>query len=149
MRLSFPSNPVEGNTFNPSANKAYTFTNGAWRNTKNVTTTSALINSELPAVVTDGNASRTLSSADAGSLIRMTSASANSVVVPLEATAHFPVKGVVTIRQVGTGTTTIVAEGGVTLTSPALLALRAQNSTVQLIKVATNTWDLIGDVATA
>jgi hypothetical protein len=51
------------------------------------------------------------------------------------------------IRQIGAGTTTIVAGAGVTINSPASLDIARKNETVYLVQVATDTWDLMGDVA--
>ena len=83
---------------------------------------------------------------DAGAYIRMNiTSTANTVTVPLNASVAFPIGTPITVRQAGTGQTTIVATGGVTINTPSSLALRTQNSSVQLLKVATDTWDLMGD----
>lgn len=84
---------------------------------------------------------------DIGGLVRMTSSSANNLTVPAESTTYFPVGTTVSVRQAGSGQTTIVADGGVTITTPSSLSLRVQNSSIQLVKTGTNTWDLIGDTA--
>lgn len=91
-------------------------------------------------------ASYHLALSDAGTYLRMNVASANSVTVDPDSVTSFPVGTFLTIRQAGVGITTIVAGAGVTITTPSSLVLRTQNSTVQLIKIAANTWDLIGDV---
>src|ERR1035441_9652006 len=70
---------------------------------------------------------------------------ANTVTVPLNSSQAFPVGTSITVRQTGTGVTTIVAAGGVTITTPSSLVLRTQFSSVQLVKVATDSWDLMGD----
>lgn len=82
---------------------------------------------------------------DACAYVRMNVASANTVTVPLNASVAFPVGTTITVRQAGAGTTTVVATSGVTITTPSSLILRVQNSAVQLLKVATDTWDLMGD----
>lgn len=105
---------------------------------------------DLPTPVPNINTQTTDYSAlltDANGLIRMNDGSANNMTVSNDSTTDFPVGTSLTVRQVGAGTTTIVADGGVTITSPSTLSLRVQYSTVQLIKVASNTWDLMGDVA--
>ena len=84
---------------------------------------------------------------DAGFLVRMNLAGANTCTIPPHSSAAFPVDTVVSIRQVGAGITTIVAGAGVTINSPASLAIARQNGTVQLVQVATDTWDLMGDVS--
>lgn len=92
-------------------------------------------------------AAYTLSLSDAGKYIRVNSASNISLTVPLNATAAFPTGTVIQVRQVGAGQVTIVATGGVTLNSAETLKLRKAGSTVSLIKVATDEWDVTGDLA--
>lgn len=79
-------------------------------------------------------------------MIRMTSSSANNLTVPTNATAAIPIGSVVTVRQAGSGQTTIVAAGGVTVNTPETLLLRKQGSSASLIKVGTDEWDLTGDL---
>jgi hypothetical protein len=83
---------------------------------------------------------------DAGFLVRMNLAGANTCTIPPNASVAFPLETVVTIRQVGAGISTIVAGAGVTINSPSTLAIARQNGTVQLVQVATDVWDLMGDV---
>jgi len=91
-------------------------------------------------------ASYTLVIGDAGYFVRMNSGSSNNLTVPANASVAFSIGTVVTVRQSGTGVTTIVADSGVTINSPSSLVIARQNGTVQLVKVGTDTWDLIGDV---
>lgn len=97
-------------------------------------------------LINNQTASYQLATTDAGQFVRMNVASANNLTVAPDATVNFPTGTIVTIRQVGAGTTTVVAGAGVTISTPSTLILRAQNSTIQLVKVAANTWDLAGDV---
>lgn len=83
---------------------------------------------------------------DAGFLVRMNNAAANTCTIPPNSSVAFPLDTVITIRQIGAGITTIVAGAGVTINSPATLAIARQKGTVQLVQVATDTWDLMGDV---
>jgi hypothetical protein len=76
----------------------------------------------------------------------MNNAAANTCTIPPNSSVAFPLDTVVTIRQIGAGITTIVAGAGVTINSPATLAIARQKGTVQLVQVATDTWDLMGDV---
>lgn len=85
---------------------------------------------------------------DANTLVRMSTAStvANNFVVPADATVLFPLGSSIFIRQVAAGTTTVIPAAGVTITGPgSSLALRAQYASAQVVRVATNTWDAIGD----
>jgi hypothetical protein len=92
----------------------------------------------------------TLVLGDAGFLIRMNNAAANAVTIPPHSAVAFPVLTVVSIRQIGAGVTSLVAGAGVTINNPGTsLALRKQLATVQLVQVAADVWDLIGDITGA
>lgn len=101
---------------------------------------------ELPLTTETGN--YTLEITDAQGYVRMNLAGANTLTVPPNSAVAFPVGTQVVARQVGAGQTTITAGSGVTIHEPGgfTLALRAQHSTVTLIKVAANEWDLLGDL---
>lgn len=87
-----------------------------------------------------------LAATDCGALVRMNlTGTANTTTVPPNASVALPVGCAVTVRQAGTGVTTIVAGSGVTITTPSSLILRARYSSVQLVKVTTDAWDLMGD----
>lgn len=96
--------------------------------------------------INNQTASYTAVLGDAGKLIRMNVASANNFTVPPHSSVAFPVGAVITVRQVGAGITTIVAGAGVTISSPSTLAIARQNGSVQLVQVANDAWDLMGDV---
>lgn len=97
--------------------------------------------------VNNQTASYTVVLGDAGFLVRMNVASANNLTIPPNSSVAFPTNTVLTVRQVGAGATTIVAGAGVTINSPSTLGIARRQGTVQLVKVATDTWDLIGDVS--
>ena len=94
--------------------------------------------------------------ADKDKLVEMntTSPTANTLTVPLGdgsgtgalAPVAFPVGTQITILQTGTGQTTITPTAGVTINATPGLKLRAQWSSVTLIKRATNTWVALGDL---
>jgi hypothetical protein len=95
-------------------------------------------------VITDATTARTLSAADCNAYVRMTSSSANTVTAPSDTTASGVAVGYqFHIRNAGTGTTTIVADTGVTINKPSTLVLAA-NGAVTLVKVASNIYDLMG-----
>jgi uncharacterized protein DUF2793 len=96
--------------------------------------------------VKNQTASYVLVLGDAGFIVRMNVASANNCTVPPHSSVALPVDTVVTVRQIGAGITTIVAGAGVTINSPSTLGIARQNGTVQLVQVATDVWDLMGDV---
>jgi len=73
---------------------------------------------------------------------------ANTVTVPLNATAAFPVGSQITIWQYGTGKTRIIpVSGTVTINKTPGDYLRARYSSATLIKRATNEWQLLGDLS--
>ena len=75
----------------------------------------------------------------------MNSASPNNLTIPLNSSVAFPIDTVITIVQLGLGTTNLVATGGVTLLSPAgATHLTGQYLNVLLYKRATDTWVAMG-----
>ena len=86
---------------------------------------------------------------DKNKIIEMNVGSANTVSVPTNANAPFPIGSQINITQYGTGKTQIVAVTPATTTIRATPGsyLRAQYSTATLIKRATDEWYLIGDLS--
>jgi hypothetical protein len=86
-------------------------------------------------------------------LVTASNASAQTYSIPTNANVAYPVgsqiniiaigAGQVTINAVTSGTTTVLSNGG-TAASP---KLRVQYSSATLIKVATDTWYVIGDIS--
>lgn len=93
-------------------------------------------------------ASYTLVLADAAlKLVEISNAGAVTLTVPTNASVAFPVGCQINILQTGAGQITIAGAGGVTVNGTPGLKLRAQWSGATLIKRATDTWVLIGDLA--
>ena len=92
-------------------------------------------------------ASYTLVAADRSKMVEMNVASANTLTVPLNSSVAFPVGTKIDILQVGAGQTTIAGAGGVTVNATPGLKLRAQWGSATLIKRATDTWVLVGDLS--
>ena len=92
-------------------------------------------------------ASYTLVLADAGKVVEMNVGSANNLTVPLNSSQAFDIGTQITILQTGSGQTTLVATGGVTVNGTPGLKLRAQWSSCTLVKRATDTWVAIGDLS--
>jgi len=86
-------------------------------------------------------------------LVTMNVATANDFLIPTNANVAFPVGSVINVIQIGAGTTTIkaVTSGTTTISSTGATAtapeLRAQFSAASCIKVATDTWYVVGDIA--
>ena len=88
----------------------------------------------------------TLVLADAGKYLRMGNASAITLTVPVNDSVAFATGTVITIIQTGNGVVT-VSGGGVTFNTKGGTKTNGQYSALQIIKVDTNTWDVIGGVA--
>jgi hypothetical protein len=92
-------------------------------------------------------ASYTLVLSDASKLVEISNASANTVTIPLNSSVAFPTGTQINILQTGAGQTTIAGTSGVTLNSTPGAKLRAQWSAATLIKRATDTWVVVGDLS--
>jgi hypothetical protein len=86
-------------------------------------------------------------------LVTMNVASANDFLLPTNASVAFPIGSVINVIQTGVGVTTIkaVTPGTTTVSSTGATAasptLRAQFSAASCVKVATDTWYIIGDLS--
>ena len=89
----------------------------------------------------------TLVLADKGKLVTCTNAGAITVTVPTNASVAFPVGAQIDVAVLGAGMVTFVGASGVTVNGTPSLVTRAQYSAVTLIKTATNTWLVVGDLA--
>lgn len=94
-------------------------------------------------------ASYTLLLTDASKLVGISNAGSVNLTIPPNSSVAFPVGTQILLRQVGAGQITIVAGAGVTINSRgAAFKLAGQWAYATLIKVATDTWDVSGDVTT-
>ena len=86
-------------------------------------------------------------------LVTASNASAQTYSIPTNASVAFPIGCQINIIQIGAGQVTInaVTSGTTTVLSNAATAaspkLRVQYSSATLIKVATDTWYVVGDIA--
>jgi hypothetical protein len=106
----------------------------------------------LSDVVTNAQtATYTLVLSDKNKMIEMNVGSANILYVPTNASVAFPVGATIDILQTGSGKTQIAASssGTTTINSASGFYLRAQWSSATLIKRATDTWVVVGDLATS
>jgi len=90
----------------------------------------------------------TLALTDAGKMVTLSNAAAIALTVPLNASVAFPVNTRIDLLQLGAGQVTV---GGASITfqsSGSKLKLTGQYSGATLWKKATDTWVLIGDIAT-
>ena len=89
----------------------------------------------------------TLVLTDDGKVVEMNNASANTLTVPPNSSVAFPVGAQILVLQTGAGQTTLAAGAGVTINSKdGNLKLSAQWCAATLIKRATDTWVVVGDL---
>lgn len=93
-------------------------------------------------VNTDVNTSWTLALEDRGDYIRANNASAITITVPPNSSVAFPIGTSILIEQMGAGAVTMSAGGGVTLNGS--LSTSSQYQVLQLVKVGTDVWTVIG-----
>ena len=98
-------------------------------------------------IVTDATASHPVVLTDDGKLIKMTSASANTVQIPAEGSIDFPIGTQILIAQEGAGQTTIAITTDALNSAGSLVLLASQYSTATIVKTASATWLLMGDLA--
>lgn len=86
--------------------------------------------------------------ADAGKLVTSSNAASVTFTVPPNTDVAFPVGTRIDVLSIGAGLTTLAQGSGVTISSKdSNKKLSAQGSAASLIKTATNTWWLIGDLS--
>ena len=90
----------------------------------------------------------TLVLADDGKMIEMntTTGVGNTLEIPLNSSVAYPIGTQISVLQTGLGQTTVSGAVGVTVNATPGAKLRAQWSAASLVKRATNTWALIGDL---
>lgn len=90
----------------------------------------------------------TLALADAGTVVEMNKATAVTVTIPLNATVAFPVDTTISIQQMGAGTVTVAATGGVTIDGGSVFTV-AQYGVIVLRKRATDEWVVAANAGSA
>ena len=82
---------------------------------------------------------------DNGKLVTLNNASAITVTVPANSSVAYATGAIINLQQIGAGQVTVAGAAGVTINGTGT-SLRAQWSAASLIKTATDTWTLIGDI---
>ena len=84
-------------------------------------------------------------------LITANNSSSQTYTIPLNSSVAFPTGSVINIIQIGTGQVTIQGASGVTVASTGAVStapkLRVRYSAASLIKVGTDSWYVVGDIA--
>ena len=89
----------------------------------------------------------TLVLADAGKLITLNNGSAITLTVPTNATVAFATGTRIDLAQLGAGQVTVAGAGITFYSKGSKLKITGQYSAATLIKIATDTWVLIGDLS--
>jgi len=89
----------------------------------------------------------TLVLTDAGKLVTLNNASAITLTVPEEATTNYAIGTSIDMAQTGAGQVTVAGASGVTVNATPGLKFRARYSAATLLKVASNSWILLGDLS--
>ncbi len=89
----------------------------------------------------------TLALTDNGKLVTLSNASAITVTVPLNSSVAFPIGAQVNLARTGTGAVSVTGVSGVTVNGTPTLNFRAQWSSATAVKIATDGWLLVGDLA--
>jgi len=85
--------------------------------------------------------------ADGGKLVTLSNGSAITLTIPPNSSVAYPVGTKLDFIQIGAGQVTVAGGTGVTVNSTPTLKFRAQHSGASCIKIATDTWQLVGDLA--
>lgn len=99
------------------------------------------------ALSSQAGTSYTLQLADANQFISFSNASPVTITVPTNASVAFALGTRLLIFQQGTGQITFQAAGGVTLQSTPGLKIAEQYGGAELVKLATDTWAIVGRLA--
>jgi len=115
------------------------------------TATQTALDGKTDKLITQNNqtgTTYTLVLSDADKLVDMNNASANTLTIPPNSSVAFSTGTQIIVVQKGAGTTTIAAGSGVTLLSKdSALGIGGQYGAATCIKIATDTWYVIGDLA--
>lgn len=149
--IALGSNTVSGTIaeFNTALTDADFATLAGTETLTNKTLTAPIVTYSVNAVT---SAAYTSVATDAAAIVTMNNASANTFSIPTNASVPYAIGSTITLIQIGAGQTTInaVSSGTTTIAStgatPTAPALRAQYSSATCIKVATDTWYVVGDI---
>ena len=101
---------------------------------------------QLPLLNAQTGTTYTLVLLDAGKLVTLSNASAITLTVPPSSSIAYAIGTSINIVQTGAGQVTVVGGSGVTVNATPSLKLRTQNSAATLLKVAADTWQLVGNL---
>ncbi len=88
--------------------------------------------------------SYTLTLSDANKFITLSNAASITVTVPNNSAVAYPIGTHINLAQLGAGQVSVVAASGVTVSADPGLKIAARYGGAELVKLATNTWLLVG-----
>lgn len=139
--LTGKTTPVDADEMSLWDSVALTLKKLTWANLK--TALAAVFSPIVRTINAQTGTTYTLVLGDAGNIVTMSNASANTLTIPPNSSVAFPVGTQIDIAQKGAGKTTIAAGAGVTINNTNK-ALAAQYAGVTAVKEATDTWTLYG-----
>ena len=86
---------------------------------------------------------------DEGKVVTLNNSGAITLTIPPNSDVAYPVGTRIDFIQIGAGQVTVAGGTGVTVNATPTLKLRAQHSGASCIKIATDTWVLLGDLASS
>ena len=86
---------------------------------------------------------------DGGKVLTFGNSGATTLTIPPNSNVAYPVGTRIDLIQIGVGQVTVAGGTGVTVNATPTLKLRAQHSGASCIKIATDTWVLLGDLASS
>ena len=89
----------------------------------------------------------TLALTDKNKLVTLSNSATGAVTIPLNSSVAFPTGAQVHMVQKGTGPFSVTGASGVTVNATPGLNFRAQWSAATAVKIATDTWILLGDLS--
>jgi len=87
--------------------------------------------------------------ADASKLVTLSNSSAITLTIPPNSSVAYPTGTKIDLAQLGAGQVTVAEGSGVTVNATPTKKLRAQFSAATCIKTASDTWLLVGDLASS
>jgi hypothetical protein len=85
--------------------------------------------------------------ADQSKLVTLNNGSAITLTIPGNSSVAYPIGTKIDLAQLGAGQVTVAGVAGVTVNATPTLKLRDRYSAATCIKITTNTWLLVGDLA--
>lgn len=135
LQVSVVSNPTFANVVTASSGVAFSDGTQTKVGVPSITTIDARTASYTLSALTERD-----------SIIEISNASATTLTIPLNSSVAYPVGTTIDIIQTGAGQVTIGNAVGVTVNATPGLKLRTQWSSATLLKRATNTWLVYGDL---